>query len=867
MTCASFPSPRRCAFGICLAAFILSVLVSQATGSSAFDHDRSGNLTVVRAAVAGPPVIEVPPADQLVTPGGWAAFSVVAGGPLPVTYQWRREGGAAVAGGTGDTLYFPAVTPALEGRYYVVVTNARGSVTSAMARLFVDGNRNGLPDTWEMTYFGNLQQTASGDFDGDGISNLDEYNQGLNPAVREIVYWVAASGDFGNPANWSRGRLPVEGDTAVINAGTFTLPSSGTLRASRVTVNVPYTAPAGADVRLNLSGKWEFSKSFTLASGRRFAVDGAGAEVTVTGPAVLNGASLEVTGGAKLTIAGLSSFVHPSNHRVDWRASGTNSSLGFSNLTSVTGPAAAGGQLHLQATSFGTLSLPKLASITKPPDGTSAADSWIRLYAGSTGRVAAPLLTAFNDHDAGPDSRLHAENNGVLETPRLFAVKGASLNLNEASQPQRFTSVTNARSIVFHSGTGTPLVSALATVSGLTTLELNRGINLSFNSLSSLASLTGIHVFSGAKARFGAATGYTFPASLRQNVLWEARDSESVLEFTGLTAITGPPTAGRYLTLKATAGGTLSLPKLASITKPADGNTSADSGVRIDAQTTGAVSAPVLASFRDNDTRPNSSITRGSTGILALPGLRPAGITGVTLNGLSLPVLTAPLIHSPTATAITATGATLGGTVTADGGAPITERGVVFSTNATSRNPMIGGAGVSKVKVAGTTGSFATALTNLVPSTGYTFKAYAINAQGTRYTNAWTFTTRSSQRLLGPGDIKDIAGIDPSAGSAESDRRQYLLENALATPPAGAGLIAAPLRKIGDVLEFSYTRFSAADAAGTTFEVQWSDDLETWSADGVEQSLILDDGTHQQMKATVPAGTGGTRFLRIQVTP
>ncbi len=39
----------------------------------------------------------------------------------------------------------------------------------------LDTDADGLPDAWEIQYFGNLSQGASGDFDGDGISNLDEY--------------------------------------------------------------------------------------------------------------------------------------------------------------------------------------------------------------------------------------------------------------------------------------------------------------------------------------------------------------------------------------------------------------------------------------------------------------------------------------------------------------------------------------------------------------------------------------------------------------------------------------------------------------------------------------------------------------------
>ncbi len=44
-----------------------------------------------------------------------------------------------------------------------------------------DQNTNGIPDGWEWNHFGNLNQTAEGDYDGDGISNLQEYLNGTNP--------------------------------------------------------------------------------------------------------------------------------------------------------------------------------------------------------------------------------------------------------------------------------------------------------------------------------------------------------------------------------------------------------------------------------------------------------------------------------------------------------------------------------------------------------------------------------------------------------------------------------------------------------------------------------------------------------------
>ena len=57
-----------------------------------------------------------------------------------------------------------------------------------------DTDGDGLPDAWEMQYFGNLGQTAGGDPDGDGLTNLQEYQQGRNPTK-------VAQPDDGNGVN------------------------------------------------------------------------------------------------------------------------------------------------------------------------------------------------------------------------------------------------------------------------------------------------------------------------------------------------------------------------------------------------------------------------------------------------------------------------------------------------------------------------------------------------------------------------------------------------------------------------------------------------------------------------------------------
>jgi len=79
--------------------------------------------------------ITTPPQSVAVLSGKATGFSVAATGPLPVTYQWRRNG-ADLPGKTNRFLTLSA-TVATEGDYTVVVSDANGSVVSPPATLTV----------------------------------------------------------------------------------------------------------------------------------------------------------------------------------------------------------------------------------------------------------------------------------------------------------------------------------------------------------------------------------------------------------------------------------------------------------------------------------------------------------------------------------------------------------------------------------------------------------------------------------------------------------------------------------------------------------------------------------------------------------
>jgi Lysyl oxidase/Concanavalin A-like lectin/glucanases superfamily/Immunoglobulin I-set domain/Immunoglobulin domain len=128
------------------------------SGESYWDHKLQGDLdevslysrpllsneiaAIYSAGAAGkckagsPPDITASPQSQSLAIGASALFSVTATGAAPLGYQWQFNS-AAVAGATSASLTVTNVQLNSAGDYAVVVTNAVGSVTSAVAVLIV----------------------------------------------------------------------------------------------------------------------------------------------------------------------------------------------------------------------------------------------------------------------------------------------------------------------------------------------------------------------------------------------------------------------------------------------------------------------------------------------------------------------------------------------------------------------------------------------------------------------------------------------------------------------------------------------------------------------------------------------------------
>lgn len=124
-----------------------------------------------------------------------------------------------------------------------------------------------------------------------------------------------------------------------------------------------------------------------------------------------------------------------------------------------------------------------------------------------------------------------------------------------------------------------------------------------------------------------------------------------------------------------------------------------------------------------------------------------------------------PTVTTSSATNISYTSAFVGGNVTSDGGATITERGVCYATysSPTTSN--------SKMKSGSGTGSFTANLTSLSDGTTYYARAYAINSEGTTYGSQVTFTTKAySTPTVTTNTVTDITSNSATiSGNVTSD--------------------------------------------------------------------------------------------------
>jgi hypothetical protein len=99
----------------------------------------------------------------------------------------------------------------------------------------VDTDHNGLPDDWEMHYFGHLGVDPNADPDGDGVTNLQEYLNGTDPTdyyngvTPNVAALIGPNGELGTGGALSVQITAPDGSTLPNAPTTFTATVGGHL--------------------------------------------------------------------------------------------------------------------------------------------------------------------------------------------------------------------------------------------------------------------------------------------------------------------------------------------------------------------------------------------------------------------------------------------------------------------------------------------------------------------------------------------------------------------------------------------------------------------------------------------------------------
>ena len=262
------------------------------------NYDGSASVTMLLTGAGnGVPVISVAPAGQVVTVGGTAFFSVVAGGTPPPTYQWRRNG-VNLAGQTGSTLTLAGLTLADSGAVIdVVVSNSVGSITSAPASLVVSPRSTTRGEIYFGTIAGGGQFAIYVNATGEGILI------GMLPNSRGsfvIRFAVASDGSFSVvlPSGPSFGASMKGAEAPIRSEGTVVL--NARISGGSVTGSIPSTGETLAGTIQPSSGSTAGVAGFYEApvinsnGGVTYFIVGTGG--SVLGSSVMDNATQAVTG-------------------------------------------------------------------------------------------------------------------------------------------------------------------------------------------------------------------------------------------------------------------------------------------------------------------------------------------------------------------------------------------------------------------------------------------------------------------------------------------------------------------------------------------------------------------------------------------
>ncbi len=227
------------------------------------------------------------------------------------------------------------------------------------------------------------------------------------------------------------------------------------------------------------------------------------------------------------------------------------------------------------------------------------------------------------------------------------------------------------------------------------------------------------------------------------------------------------------------------------------------------------------------------------------------GTGGVALVSITIATAVtpavAPTVTTATQSAVTTTSATLGGNVTADGGASVTERGIVWGTATaptTANNKVQNGSG---------TGAFSGTVTGLPAGATVFVRAYAINSVNTSYGSEISFATQPP-----PNTVTSLNRVNPATTNLTT------VNWTLTFAAANTGVSASNFSLSGAAAAGASVGSPTTSNAGVT----WNVPVTTGSTDGtLTLSLANATGTTPGVSTTLPFTTAGQSYTMDKTLP
>jgi sugar lactone lactonase YvrE len=203
--------------------------------------------TVATLTLLFPPSFTVQPANQYVFAGSNAEFTVTAAGTPPLAYAWERDG-APIAGATHSSYTATSVQSADSGSQFTcVLTNAYGSVTSAVAILTVGLSPSIATQPASQSVLAGNTATFSLTLSGNGPFSYQWLLDGSN-VPGGTIYTVAGNGEdsfSGDGSAATNAALNGPADTVVDASGNLFIADASNNRIRKVGANGIITTVAG----------------------------------------------------------------------------------------------------------------------------------------------------------------------------------------------------------------------------------------------------------------------------------------------------------------------------------------------------------------------------------------------------------------------------------------------------------------------------------------------------------------------------------------------------------------------------------------------------------------------------------------------